>query len=236
MRWLRPRGRGTEACEPLPPPTCSGSARSSLDGSLGRDPQGDGQPRPEPSQGSRHRLNDPAQDGGALLDLGVYPVTFAIDVLGAAGHHPGQRFHDGTRAWTGKRQQSSSTRTRQQALLDRRRDISSNNRAVGIGTEGWTVIRVHLVQPAPFTGVRQCAATSWTSSTSAVTSRGRQFQSTEMERLVRQPSPQALFFPRAGACCHGRDGRYPCQIRLKYDADAPVAAVTAPGCPPRICS
>ena len=35
------------------------------------------------SQDPTHRLQDPALGGGALLDLGIYPVSFAWDIFGA---------------------------------------------------------------------------------------------------------------------------------------------------------
>lgn len=51
-----------------------------------------------------HRLLDPTQAGGALLDLGVYPVSFVHFVLGA----PGRALSLGTRAFTGVDRQISA--------------------------------------------------------------------------------------------------------------------------------
>ena len=49
------------------------------------------------------RLYDPAKAGGAMLDLGVYPVSFTHFVLGA----PGRVLSRGTRAFTGVDRQIS---------------------------------------------------------------------------------------------------------------------------------
>lgn len=47
-----------------------------------------------------HRLKDPALAGGAVLDLGVYPIAFVVDVLGAplAVHAAGHRTETGVDA------------------------------------------------------------------------------------------------------------------------------------------
>ena len=47
-----------------------------------------------------HRLKDPALAGGALLDLGVYPVAFLVDLLGAPSsvHAVGHRTETGVDA------------------------------------------------------------------------------------------------------------------------------------------
>lgn len=53
---------------------------------------------------AQHRLFDPALAGGAMLDLGVYPVSFVHFVVGA----PGRSLALGTRAFTGVDRQVSA--------------------------------------------------------------------------------------------------------------------------------
>jgi predicted dehydrogenase len=84
-----------------------------------------------------HRLNDPALGGGALLDLGIYPVSFAFDVFGA----PETIRASAAMTATGVDRQTAAVfeyAQGQQAILDCELDAAGPNRAVVIGTGGWS--------------------------------------------------------------------------------------------------
>ncbi|SLK03442.1 Predicted dehydrogenase [Arthrobacter sp. P2b] len=84
-----------------------------------------------------HRLNDPALGGGALLDLGIYPVSFAFDVFGA----PEIILASAAMTATGVDRQTAAVfeyAQGQQAILDCELDAAGPNRAVVIGTGGWS--------------------------------------------------------------------------------------------------
>ena len=111
-----------------------------------------------------HRLNDPALGGGALLDLGIYPVSFAFDVLGA----PDSIRASATMTATGvDRPDGSDLRVPggQQAIVDCELDTARSNRATIIGTEGWIDIEPTWYNPTPFTRF-DTTETSWSGSTS----------------------------------------------------------------------
>ncbi|WP_066521926.1 Gfo/Idh/MocA family protein [Curtobacterium ammoniigenes] len=83
----------------------------------------------------RHRLNDPALGGGALLDLGIYPVSFAVDMLGL----PTSVRAAGTLSDQGVDTQMAMLLTHEggaQSLLHCALDLRSPNTASIIGEDG----------------------------------------------------------------------------------------------------
>ncbi|MCU1512909.1 MAG: oxidoreductase [Arthrobacter sp.] len=130
-----------------------------------------------------HRLNDPALGGGALLDLGIYPVSFAFDVFGA----PVNIRALASRTATGVDRQTAMIfeySDGQQALLHCALDTAGPNRASIIGTEGSIAIDSVWYTPAPFT--RYDADGNVVERFEApVTGRGMQYQAWELERLIR---------------------------------------------------
>ncbi|MGI8888482.1 MAG: Gfo/Idh/MocA family protein [Nocardioidaceae bacterium] len=97
-----------------------------------------------------HRLNDPHRAGGALLDLGVYPLSFAHDVLGA----PVEVIASSTLTDTGVdatvatilRHENGAVSTSYTSM-----EIRGPNTAVILGTEGWIEIDPVWYSPAVVT-------------------------------------------------------------------------------------
>ncbi|WP_115789458.1 Gfo/Idh/MocA family protein [Arthrobacter silvisoli] len=129
-----------------------------------------------------HRLNDPALGGGALLDLGIYPMSFAFDILGT----PSRIHASASMTATGVDRQTAAIFEYDggaQALVDCELDAASANRALVIGTEGWIDVEHTWYNPVPFT-VFAVDGSVVERFEQPVKSRGMQFQAAELERLV----------------------------------------------------
>lgn len=166
-----------------------------------------------------HRLNDPALGGGALLDLGVYPISFAFDVLGV----PETIRASAAMTATGVDRQTAAIfdyAEGQQALLDCELDAAGPNRAVVIGTEGWIDIESTWYNPTPFT-VFDTHGNVLERFHQPVNSRGMQFQAAEMERLVQAGATAGTILPpgETVAVMAAMD-EIRRQIGLSYDADS----------------
>lgn len=129
-----------------------------------------------------HRLQDPALGGGALLDLGIYPVSFAWDVFGA----PESVLAHSSPTATGVDRQTAIVlgyEGGRQAVLHTALDTAGPNRAAVIGTEAWIDIDTVWYEPTTFR-LRAPDGSVLEEYVSAVEGRGMQFQAAELERLV----------------------------------------------------
>ena len=165
-----------------------------------------------------HRLNDPALGGGALLDLGIYPVSFAFDVLGA----PERILASAAMTATGVDRQTAAIfeyADGQQALVDCALDTAGNNRAAIIGTGGWVEIDSVWYNPTPFTRY-DISGNIVERFDEPVQGRGMQYQAAELERLVHEGLTSGTVLPpgESVAIMAAMD-EIRRQIGLAYDAD-----------------
>ena len=133
-------------------------------------------------QDPSHRLQDPALGGGALLDLGIYPVSFAWDILGA----PTSVSAIAAKTPTGVDRQTAVVlgyADGQQALIHTALDTAGPNTASVIGTNGWVAIDSVFYNPTSFT-VFALDGSVVERYESSVSNRGMQYQAAELERLV----------------------------------------------------
>ena len=135
-------------------------------------------------QDPHHRLNDPGLGGGALLDLGVYPIAFAHDLFG----EPLDLEFAATRTSTGVDQRVSATLVHTSgahSLLTTASNLAGPNRASILGTAGSIEIDRVWQTPTAYT-VRDEAYEVVRASRPEVSGRGMQYQAFELERLIRE--------------------------------------------------
>ena len=130
-----------------------------------------------------HRLNDLKLGGGALLDLGIYPISFTFDVLGAPRTIAAvARMHEAT----GADRTLATLFTYESGAIAQTisaSDTAGRNIAAIHGTDGRIEIDKTWYAPTSFRrylGKDELVETY----ESQVTGRGMQYQAAELERLV----------------------------------------------------
>jgi predicted dehydrogenase len=129
-----------------------------------------------------HRVNNPELGGGALLDLSIYPVSFAVDLLGL----PTEIHATATISATGVDEQNALIFEHEngaKSVLHSSLNARGTNRAAVIGTEGWIELDSVWYEPTAFTvfGTDGNVIEKYVSD---VPSRGMQYQAWELERVV----------------------------------------------------
>ena len=141
----------------------------------------------------KHRINAPELGGGALLDLGIYPVSFAFDILGApASVSATARFtNTGVDAEIAivMRHKGDVISTSVSAL-----DCAGPNAAAIYGSKARIVIASVWYKPTSFR-VEDYQGNVLEEYTETVACRGMQFQAFEMERLIEAGTYSAIMSP-----------------------------------------
>ncbi len=140
-----------------------------------------------------HRINNPALGGGALLDLGIYPVSFAFDVFG----EPETVKAAASMTATGVDRQTAiilGFPGGRQAVLQTALDTAGPNTAVVLGTTARIEIESVWYTPTSFRLIAS-DGTVLEHFDQRVSQRGMQFQAWELERLVEQGRSAADVLP-----------------------------------------
>ncbi|WP_299998874.1 Gfo/Idh/MocA family oxidoreductase [uncultured Cedecea sp.] len=141
----------------------------------------------------KHRLNALELGGGALLDLGIYPISFAVDILGApVAIEAIARFKDtGVDAETATimHHENDAISTTVSAL-----DCTGINQAVINGSEARIVIDSVWYTATSFR-LEDYAGNIIEEFNQTVDGRGMQFQAFEMERLVNTGGKSTIMSP-----------------------------------------
>ena len=140
-----------------------------------------------------HRVNAPALGGGALLDLGVYPISFASQILGP----PDTVQAAATLTEAGVDAQIATMFTyRNGAIATTYSAMTTrgSNTATVIGTDGRIDIDAVWYNPANFR-VWDSSGALLESYTSAVDGRGMQYQARELESLVTSGNHESVVLP-----------------------------------------
>ncbi|KDA05997.1 oxidoreductase [Microbacterium sp. CH12i] len=165
-----------------------------------------------------HRLNNLALGGGALLDLGIYPVSFIWDILGApTSIKATARLLD-----TGADAEVATLMTHEGGALS---TSLSSSRAAGpntatiIGTEARIEIDRIWYTPTSFRVVAP-DSTVWEEYISKVDGRGMQYQALAAERLVRDGILEGDLLPIAeSVAIMGTLDEIRAQIGVRYPSE-----------------
>jgi predicted dehydrogenase len=145
------------------------------------------------AQDATHRLFAPALGGGALLDLGIYPVSFAHSVLGA----PSDVTAVSTPAFTGVDGTTSMVLrypSGAHAVLTTTLAAASANPAAIHGTEARIEVEGTFYVPTNFRVVSRTGEVLETF-TSPQEGRGMQYQAAEVNRCLREGLTESPLLP-----------------------------------------